>query len=69
MLYALCPLASNKAMFIEVIFMISVFSNSGEAKKELIKKAMRHWEQNTCLVFENRTTQKGYIEFIQSPLK
>ena len=34
-----------------------------ENNKRLIWKAMRHWEDNTCLRFRHRTTEKDYINY------
>jgi len=42
---------------------ITIFLLSGESGKDLAKKAMKHWEEKTCLKFVERTDQKYYAEF------
>jgi len=36
---------------------------SDKAGEDLAKKAMKHWEDKTCLKFVKRTDQENYAEF------
>ena len=36
-----------------------------EGEKVKVIEAMRHWEENTCIRFHDRTNQTSYINFFQ----
>jgi len=43
-----------------IFIFVCVSDKDGE---DLAKKAMKHWEDKTCLKFVERTNQKYYAEF------
>ena len=42
------------------------FYNPEDYQKDRILKGMRHWEDNTCIRFKEKTTEVDYIAFHNS---